>query len=827
MITNIATQDFSTFAAQIKEDSTRRRLDILADYYSQRVSNNEITLVEQHAKKLVENPAQSTHTPDPRLFMRRDLLGLVQDAYALGTADAIDDIAKMQDPEADFASFLTPEQRLQSEIAKLQKEVEQSRKITRQAKTLQQYTKTLQALQKKATVLGNTESLQTLSNIEQELQSLKNDNNVKSGLRLLNQQLQRGEAQRKDIQEKIQDDIDNRMQYIGEDPVTGERGRPSSVTPEVDDYLIKRAIEEKLQYLENRRNLLANTPPIVLDEDKEFFRWYADKRLIPIANRYQRDIEDRNKEAKQILTKYTEEVNKGTTTQAAKGAITDKVVRRLLNIEDKDKVMYKRKPLKRVQRVVATELAIAYNIGRLKAYLKAGIQYVTISTSLYSPEVCKYCDTTASQTEEEPIKISSILKFNYENRKGNKNRFNKDAKPNIADLRYLPNHPYCYCHYKPHPRRDPEDKAESAGVYSDPNSWRFILGAGLGVSLVFLAFALTSGRKIAAPTIPAITPPVKVPIPDVASPPPTTVKQLPATIRPAVGLELRFLLEDLADIPLTPKQRSVVKLDLEDILSKNQGDLQAALSDVEDLLSKVKTPEYAKDVLDTIATKRGLEKELYYARYTKLYNQYTKTLSAQPDIDRLANRVESYVNPQTGAAITRAANNIEKSRVDKKLKPLSLLRQDLQKALVATDDLQYKAGLQERITQLDSFIATLENQKLQLDNVRANIFVVNKAVINQRITALQALVDRLENNKDLLEEAIADYEDLLEMLVTLPEKDLAKYVKAQADLKRRIQKVRGVELKKFMRHTADFTTSPSCKYSVSPRSLLFSIYHRI
>ncbi|MCA6430321.1 MAG: hypothetical protein IM613_12880 [Cytophagales bacterium] len=825
MITNIATQDFSTFAAQVKEDSTRRRLDILADYYSQRVSNNEITLVEQHAKKVVENPAQSTHTPDPRLFMRRDLLGLVQDAYALGTADAIDDIAKMQDPKADFASFLTPEQRLKSDIARLQKEVEQSRKITRQAKTLQQYTKTLQALQKKATVLGNTESLQTLSNIEQELQSLKNDNNVKSGLRLINQQLRRGKVQRKDIQEKIQDDIDNARKIPTEDLATGLDTKVD-LTPEVDDYLIKRAIEEKLQYLENRRDSLASTPPIVLDEDKEFFRWYAAKRLIPIANRYQRDIEDRNKEAKEILTKYTEEVNKGTTTQTAKGAITDKVVRRLLNIEEKaDK---QGRPLKRVQRVVATELAIAYNIGRLKAYMKAGIQYVTISTSLYSPKVCKYCDTTASQTEKEPIKISSILKFNYENRKGNKNRFNKDAKPSIADLRYLPNHPYCYCHYKPHPRRDPEDKVESAGVYGDPNSWRFILGAGLGVSLVFLAFALTSGRKIAAPSkLPTITPPVKVPIPDVASPPSTTVKQLPATIRPAVGLELRFLLEDLADIPLTPKQRSVVKLDLEDILAKNQGDLQAALSDVEDLLSKVKTPEYAKDVLDTIATKRGLEKELYYARYTKLYNQYTKTLSVQPDIDRLANRVESYVNPQTGAAIARAANNIEKSRLDKKLKPLSLLRQDLQKALVATDDLQYKAGLQERITQLDSFIATLENQKLQLDNVRANIFIVNKAVINQRITALQALVDRLENNKDLLEEAVADYEDLLEMLVTLPEKDLAKYVKAQIDLKRRIQKVRGVELKKFIHHIADFTTSPSCKYSVSPRSLLFSIYHRI
>ena len=233
--------------------------------------------------------------------------------------------------------------------------------------------------------------MQTLNNIEQELQSLKNGNNVKSGLRMINQQLQRGKAQRRDIQEKIQDDINN------------ARKIPT------DDYLIKRAIEEKLQYLENRRDSLASTPPIVVDEDKEFFRWYADKRLIPIANRYQRDIEDRNKEAKEILTKYTEEVNKGTTTQTSKGAITDKVVRRLLNIEEKaDK---QGRPLKRVQRVVATELAIAYNIGRLKAYMKAGIQYVTISTSLYSPKVCKYCDTTASQTEKQPIKISSILKF--------------------------------------------------------------------------------------------------------------------------------------------------------------------------------------------------------------------------------------------------------------------------------------------------------------------------------------------------------------------------------------------------------------------------------
>ena len=61
-------------------------------------------------------------------------------------------------------------------------------------------------------------------------------------------------------------------------------------SPNTQDYLVKRAIEEKLQYLENRRDSLASTPPVVLDEDKDFFRWYADKRLVPIANRYQQGL---------------------------------------------------------------------------------------------------------------------------------------------------------------------------------------------------------------------------------------------------------------------------------------------------------------------------------------------------------------------------------------------------------------------------------------------------------------------------------------------------------------------------------------------------------
>lgn len=800
MITNILNQSFSDFAKKIAAPIPKKQ--VLADYYTKRISTNEIELVEKYANSLVSGG--QAHTPDPRLYMRSDLLGLVQDSYALGIADALVALEDVQfsykKTDADFA--LTPDDKLQRDIQKLQRDIQASQNIVRQAKTLDGYTKTLKSLQKQAESLQNTQAIETLSELLQDLQALKTGNTVRGAAKLINQQLQKGQSQQQQVQNLIDDQI------------------ITEGSPNTQDYLVKRAIEEKLKYLQNRRDSLAQTPPVVIDEDSEFFKWYAKKRLVPIANRYQQGLINRNSEAKKIVTEYTEKLNNGTITQAAKGDYTDRIVNKILNIENTSQPSRKDNapPIKRVQRVVATELAIAYNVGRLKAYMKAGIQYVTISTSEYSSTPCDYCLDTEVKSRNNPISIASLLKNAYKNR-----GFDKSLSRPI-ESRYLVHHPYCYCVYLPHPKQDPEDKQESAGIYEDPNSWKFILGAGLGVSLVFLAFALTTGRKIDIPkTIPTIIPKVALPavtkdnapetIPiDVQIPQPT--KLITPDLRNPISLRLQYqtLLEKAAELPLTQKQKTVLNFDLLEVVRDPNLDEIGKYAKSELIIAKASTPEYAKEIIDTVATQRGLLKELYFHRFDQIADRFNKTISPQTNINKLQSKVQAVLSKVDGAAVIRTANNIEKTSIDSQLRPISLLRSDLSASLERVSrkvnkkeaDLSYMNDLESRIANLDNFATILNRQKTQLDNIRRSVIIVDKALLQQQVANTQAIVDRLATDNTVLQDAIYEYEYLLEMLIALPKKESDKYKKIQTDLNRRIKSAQGITLKRFIGDIVQF-----------------------
>ena len=797
MITNILNQSFADFAKTVEENGQRVRLDTLADYYTNRVSTNETELVTKYASALVSGG--QPHTPDPRLYMRRDLLGLVQDSYALGIADALVALEDVQfsskKTSADFA--LTPDDKLQRDIGKLQRDIQASQNIVRQTKTLNQYTNTLQALQKQAQTLQNTQAIETLTELKQELDAIKTANTVRGTTKLLNQQLQRGGTQQKQAQATVQQQI----------ATTGQ--------PNTQDYLVKRAIEEKLKYLQNRRDSLAQTPPIVIDEDSEFFKWYAQKRLVPIANRYQQGLINKNAEAKKIVTEYTEKINNGTITQAAKGDYTDRIVKKILNIENTSQPSRKDgvAPIKRVQIVVATELAIAYNVGRLKAYMKAGIQYVTISTSQYSSAPCAYCIDTEVKSRKNPISIASLLKNAYKNR-----GFNKDLNRPI-ESRYLVHHPFCYCIYLPHPKRDPEEQQESAGVYEDPNSWKFILGAGLGVSLVFLAFALTTGRKIDIPTtIPSVVPKVALPVVrkdnapdtipvDVQIPQPT--KLIVPDLRnplPDARQQFQTLMVKANDLVKNqPEKAATLRLELLEVTRDPNLDEVSKIAKAEVIISKASNPEDANKVVNAYATQRGLIKELYFYRFDQIANRYNKTISPQGNINKLQAKVQQVLSKVDGAAVIRTANNIEKTSIDSQLKPISLLRSDLAQSLNRVSgkankkesDLSYINDLESRIADLDNFATILNRQKTQLDTIRRSVVIVDKALLQQQISNTQALVDRLVTDNTVLQEAIDNYQDLLEMLLVLPQKEAAKYKKVQIDLNRRIKSAQGITLKRF------------------------------
>lgn len=840
MITNILNQSFSDFAQKaktIEKNVQRQRLGTLADYYTNRVSNNETELITKYADSLISGG--QPHTPDPRLYMRRDLLGLVQDSYALGIADALVDLQDVQfsyeKTDAEFA--LSPDDKLQRDIQKLQRDIAQSQQIVRQTKTLNQYTNTLQSLQQQAQALNNTQATQTLNQLSKQLDSLKTNNTVRGVTKLVNQQIQKGQTQQSQAQATVNQQI----------AATGQ--------PNTQDYLVKRAIEEKLKYLENRRDSLASTPPVVLDEDADFFRWYADKRLVPIANRYQQGLQDKNNEAKDIATKYIEEINKGTTTQAAKGTATDKIVRKLLSIEDSStpSPKDKKRPIKRVQRVVATELAIAYNVGRLKAYMKAGVQYVTISTSMYSPDVCQYCDDTAAKTEQEPIKISSLLKNAYRNQ-----GFNKDIQPKVSDLRYLPNHPYCFCFYKPHPKRDPDDKEETGGIYADPNSWKFILGAGLGVSLVFLAFALTTGRKISVPqTIPTSLP-VRATqaIPEIISD--IQPQSIPVITKPTQTIALPPSQLNPVNIPFL--RTIITKLDPNEIQdlayvindpSLNPNEKLAIILDIG--ASKGATvPDRAKEFTETLesivqqVTKGSRRKFITEQtnRVQQTYDRNTQALATRITQEQAKAQAIDPQNPTKSAiaGVSNSVKNINKTYIQSQLKSIQTTKQIALESYnkvadkTKSSDLKYKAELQQKLDTLSSMEQGLLEQKQVLGDIqeylndlvvptKAVVRKTNKAVIQQQLSNTTAAVDRLIDGSGLttivdktmqttrLQQAQEEYKKLLELLVDLSPAESSKYTKRVQDLNRRIEKAQGVELKRFMGNTASFGKYTTYKYS--------------
>ncbi len=821
MITNILNQSFVDFAKIVEKEGEdnvqRQRLDTLASYYTNRVSANETALITKYADSLVSGG--QSHTPDPRLYMRRDLLGLVQDSYALGIADGMTDLEDVQffdkKTSADFA--LSPDDKLQRDIDRLQRDIQASQQIVRQTKTLNQYTNTLQTLQNQAQALNNTQAIETLSGLSEDLQRLKTDSTVRGATRLVNQQLEKGKRQRQSIISDInQKQIEAKIDAKNEEYIYSGEKEYYDPTPDTQDYLVKRAIEEKLKYLQNRKESLAETPPVVLDEDKDFFRWYADKRLVPIANRYQQGLENKNNEALSIATKYTEEINKGTTTQAAKGTATDKIVRRMLNIEDK--VQAKGRPIKRVQRVVATELAIAYNVGRLKAYLKAGIQYVTISTSMYSPKPCEYCLDTEKKSEDNPISIASLLKRAYKNE-----GFDKDLNRPV-ESRYLVNHCFCYCYYKPHPKRDPEDKQDSTGIYTDPNSWKFILGAGLGVSLVFLAFALTTGRKI-APTITRTIPtqlPARIlqPIPEIITDDvPTTIPV--RAIKPTTLIGLPDLRASIENLP-TDKQRIyaniVADTELPIDIRLSQLYTQAAEDGIQINTRDLRT-------LETTATKveatKGAVRTFLNTNTNKLlgvYNRNKATMESRlkQEQDKIDNINVNTITKSDLDAITNSTKSFDKIFLDSQLKAIQKTKSIALNSFAKTEgktktaDIRYREELQQAIDTLSSMESDLLEKQNQIKQIRSYTQQLKQSltIIKQNRTA--QIKQQIENTGYLLDtnniqEAVQEYTDLLALLSDLPPTEIRKYQRSVQDLNRRIKEAQGIELKRFTYNIVGFS----------------------
>ena len=879
MITNITTQSFADFAKTVEEkvvqNPQRQRLDTLASYYTDRVSANETELITKYADALVSG--QQPHTPDPRLYMRRDLLGLVQDSYALGIADALVDLEDVQfsyeKTDAEFA--LSPEDKLQRDIQKLQRDIQASQQIVRQTKTLNQYTNTLQALQQQAQALNNTQATQTLTGLSEDLQRLKTGSTVRAATRVINQQLDKGNKQRQNIVDKIDADVSNAQKVPTEDELTGQRMRVDT-TPDTQDYLVKRAIEEKLKYLQNRKDALAETPPVVLDEDTDFFRWYTDKRLVPIANRYQMGLEDKNNEAKKIVADYTEKINAGTINQTARGAYTDKVVRKILNIEDeaydyedqksialqkqigryvppeKRKPVFATRPIKRVQRVVATELAIAYNVGRLKAYIKAGVQYVTISTSNYSTNKCEYCLDTEAKSIDNPISIASLLKRAYKNE-----GFDKSLNRPI-EQRYLVSHPMCYCFYKPHPKQDPKEDGDSTGIYGDPNAWKFLLGAGLGVSLVFLAFALTTGRKISMPTTIPTGLPIRVP------------QAIPTIVSDVQPQSIPVIAKPTQPIALPPSQLDPVKIPfLRTIVSKlNPDELQdlafivnnPSLSPNEKLAvifdigaSKGATvPNTSEEFTQTLETivqqvvkgsrRKFLQEQTSRVRQT--YDRNTQALGLRIAQEQAKAQAIDPQNPtkSTIAGISNSIKNINKTFIQSQLKSIQktkeIVADSYNKVADKTkpNDIKYKEELTQTLENLSSMESALLEQRRVIGSIqeylndlviptKAVVRKATKAVIQQQLVRTTAAVDRLLDGSVMpkgldkirqatyIQEAQQQYEKLLEVLVDLPPKDIAVYQKRIQDLKRRIEKAQGVELKRFTGNIVGFSSITQRKYS--------------
>jgi hypothetical protein len=64
----------------------------------------------------------------------------------------------------------------------------------------------------------------------------------------------------------------------------------------------------------------------------------------------------------------------------------------------------------------------------------------------------------------------------------------------------------------------------------------------------------------------------------------------------------------------------------------------------------------------------------------------------------------------------------------------------------------------------------------------------------------------------VLQDAIYEYEYLLEMLVALPQKEAAKYNATRNELNRRIKSAQGITLKRFTGGIVGFTKYSSTSY---------------
>ena len=108
---------------------------------------------------------------------------------------------------------------------------------------------------------------------------------------------------------------------------------------------------------------------------------------------------------------------------------------------------------------------------------------------------------------------------------------------------------------------------------------------------------------------------------------------------------------------------------------------------------------------------------------------------------------------------------------------------------------------------------------------KAVVRKATKAVIQQQLVRTTAAVDRLLDGSVMpkgldkirqatyIQEAQQQYEKLIEVLVDLQPKDIAVYQKRIQDLKRRIEKAQGVELKRFTGNIVGFSSITQRKYS--------------
>ena len=514
MITNLVSQSLAGFAAAVTLKPTKQEEDftVLENHAVGYISQAEITALTAYANKLdIDAPI-----PDSRTLMRQALLQTIQDGYALGVLHGYEDHAKFS-AATDLVLFASND--LDAGIRILDRDLSQD--IVRQPKTLDRYTRQLDTIQQQVVDSGRDDLGGTLEDLNRKLNNARTKANLDPLRRGLIKGIARGNEAR--------DSINN------------------------SDTILQRAIEEKVKYLKTQRDGIGQTPPIVLPDDKEFFQWYERYRVQPIVQRYQNKTNANGDDARKIIVEYTEEINKTSATGLLKKQFQQRVLKRLLPIEQdtnndpsiaQDRL--RTSPLGRVQRVVITELATAYNIGRLRAFIESGVEYVTISNDRErGNNPCSFCEDAAALSVDNPIRISDILV------RGDMKQYRTPIK-SPSNLRYLVFHPFCKCYYVPSDQRDDPDTVKSVPVVDQPTEQsvlKFILGAGLGIGLIYLAFALTNRKlvqKVLQETTDIVPAPVTALRVDPVAPPTSLIddivadnrpRQLPPSVRPAINLE--------------------------------------------------------------------------------------------------------------------------------------------------------------------------------------------------------------------------------------------------------------------------------------------------